>query len=149
MTMGRPTLCTPDTSDAICEGIADGKSLEEILRAPGMPTSTTVRRWIRENEDFRRNYASAREDQAHADDDKIRQITHKVLGGELDPAAARVAIDALKWTAGKRLPKIYGDKSTLDVNVVHSELSDAELLDSVRKRAERLGLPIPDAEILE
>jgi hypothetical protein len=30
--------------------------------------------------------------------------------------AARAAIDALKWTAGKRQPKKYGDKLDLDIN---------------------------------
>ncbi len=32
------------------------------------------------------------------------------MDGKLDPNAARVAIDAYKWAAGKRKPKVYGDK---------------------------------------
>ena len=30
--------------------------------------------------------------------------------GLIDPNAARVAIDAYKWSAGKRKPKKYGEK---------------------------------------
>ncbi|MTH65061.1 hypothetical protein [Paracoccus shanxieyensis] len=100
---------------AICEAIAEGKSLVQTLKAKGMPGYTAVMNWLREDEDFAASYARAREAQADADADKISFIASEVAAGNMDPQAARVAIDALKWTAGKRQPKKYGDK--LDMNI--------------------------------
>ena len=34
----------------------------------------------------------------------------KVLNEEVNPNAARVALDALKWTAARMQPKRYGDR---------------------------------------
>jgi len=47
---------------------------------------------------------------ADADADKIADVAKRVEDGLLDPNAARVAIDAYKWSAGKRRPKRYGEK---------------------------------------
>ena len=44
-----------------------------------------------------------------------------VLAEEVNPNAARVAIDALKWTASRLLPKRYGDRLDVqhgDINVI-------------------------------
>ena len=101
--------------EAICEAIACGQSLLQTLRESGMPHYATVMRWLEADESFRENYARAREAQGDADADQVGDIVAKVLSGEIDPQAARVAIDALKWSAGKRLPKKYGDKLGLDV----------------------------------
>ena len=101
---------------AICEAIASGDSLVKILRESGMPGYRTVMTWLSEDETFQQNYARAREDQGDAYADRIDDVADRVLTGEIDPQAARVAIDALKWSAGKRLPKKYGDKLGLDVN---------------------------------
>ena len=100
---------------AICEAIACGQSLLQILREKGMPNYSTVMRWLEADESFRDNYARAREAQGDAYADRIDDVADRVLSGEIDPQAARVAIDALKWSAGKRLPKKYGDKLGLDV----------------------------------
>ena len=100
----------------ICEAIASGSSLLQHLRKKGMPGYTTVMKWLAADPDFQANYARAREAQADADADKIGDIVDRVLAGKLDPQAARAAIDALKWTAGKRQPKKYGDKLDLDIN---------------------------------
>ncbi len=64
------------------------------------------------SETFAQHYARAREAQADVYADKIGTIGYAVLGAELPPDAARVAIDAFKWTAGKMKPKVYGEKIT-------------------------------------
>lgn len=79
-----------------------------------MPGYSTFMRWLSEDEQLRDNYARAREAQGDADADKINHIARGVLSGEYEPAAANVAINALKWTAAKRQPKKYSDK--LDLN---------------------------------
>ena len=45
--------------------------------------------------------------------ERILELAEEVVAGKLDPAAARVAIDALKWTASKLKPKRYGDTQRL------------------------------------
>ena len=111
--IGRPSVFTQDIADRICEAIAEGTPVARILDAPGMPGRTTMYRWLQENEAFRNKHARAREDSADADADEIASVARKVLEGKIDPQAARVGIDALKWAASMRKPKVYG--SRLDV----------------------------------
>ena len=113
--MGRPSSFNEAIAGEICERIADGESLRAICADEDYPDRKTVFRWLADPEraDFRRQYALARETSADADDDDIRDIAGRVEAGKLDPQAARVAIDAKKWSAGKRKPKVYGDASTL------------------------------------
>lgn len=113
--MARPTSYNEAVAHDICERIADGESLRSICEGDEYPDRRTVNRWLADPEraEFRRQYALAREASADADDDDIRDIARRVEKGELDPQAARVAIDAKKWSAGKRKPKVYGDASTL------------------------------------
>lgn len=111
--IGRPSGFTQEIADELCDRISCGESLKSILREDGKPAESMVYRWLRENEAFREQYARAREEMAEADADTVGDIGHRVLAGELDPQAARVAIDALKWSAGKRNAKKYGDKVQL------------------------------------
>lgn len=99
-----------ETFDAICEAMAEGKSLRNICKQGGMPNITTVWRWSNMNDDLRKQYAHARELQADAQFERIGDIVDDVETGTLDPAQARTMIDALKWTAGKLRPKSYGEK---------------------------------------
>lgn len=111
--MGRPSDFTQATADAICGRLCEGESLRSICRDENMPHLSTVMRWLAADESFREQYARAREAQGEADADLVGDIGARVLSGELDPQAARVAMDAAKWSAGKRLPKKYGDKLEL------------------------------------
>ena len=126
MTMGRPPMpFNEGAAEQILEAIADGIGLVTFLKSrPDMPSYPTVMRWVRDNPDFAANYAQAREDMADHDADKIADVAVAVSKGLMDPAAARVAIDAYKWSAGKRRPKRYGDKleieQTSNVAVTHT-----------------------------
>ncbi|CAN7308035.1 hypothetical protein LJR164_001622 [Phenylobacterium sp. LjRoot164] len=116
--MGRPSSFTPEIANEICERIGASESLRRICLDPHIPEVSTVIRWLaREDEpyvSFRAQYVHAREVQADTDADDIGDIGRRTLSGEYDPQAARVAIDALKWSAGKRAPKKYGDKVDLN-----------------------------------
>lgn len=103
----------PDEAAEICFRISEGESLAAVCRDDALPSVRTVMRWLAENEEFRQDYARAREAKADADADNIGDIAARVLSGEYDPQAARVAIDALKWAASKMQPKKYGDKLEL------------------------------------
>lgn len=112
MPVGRPPMpFTDEVADRILHGIAEGNSLVSILKEDDeLPSYTTVMKWLKEYPEFAANYARAREDQADHDADKIGDIAEQVVKGKIDPQAARVAIDAYKWAAGKRKPKVYGEK---------------------------------------
>ncbi len=80
-----------------------------------MPAESTIRRWLRMYEQFRSEYARAREESAHASADLVKSYADRTASGTMKPDAARVAIDAEKWIAGKRKPKVYGDRQILDL----------------------------------
>lgn len=114
-----------EIADEICALLIEGKSLAEICRMDGMPKYRAVFYRLLKDEDFAYDYARAREAQADTDADAIGDISRKVLLGEVEPSAARVAIDALKWTAGKRKPKVYGEK--LDVTSGGEKINAIEM----------------------
>ncbi len=126
---------TPDDIAAhkatICERIAGGESLRQILEADGMPASSTVFMWLADDSTFSEQYARAREAQADAVFDDILSIADdgtndwmerknsdgQNIGWQENGEALRrsqLRIDARKWMAGKLKPKKYGDK--LDIN---------------------------------
>lgn len=110
---------TPEIGILICQEIAECKTLNEVAELIGY-SRRVILKWLAANTDFQKAYALAHELQGDHDADSIRDIVRRVVGklkeGEerLSAADARVAIDALKWTAGKRKPKVYGDKVELD-----------------------------------
>ena len=109
--IGRPSDFTDEIGEAICDRLADGESLRAICEDADMPTRRTVFRWLRRQEHatFCHQYARAREVAGEADADDVGHYSRKAAEGEIEPAAARAAIDGLKWSAGKRQPKKYGD----------------------------------------
>ncbi len=146
--MGRPPIPYDEAiADFICEKIADGRGLVSVLKEnEGLPSYGTIMKWCRENPDFLQKYTKALEDMADHDADRITDVAEGTLKGKYDPAAARVAIDAFKWSAGKRRPKKYGDKLEIEqsgsVAVTHtldvSNLSMEEL-DALEKALGRNG----------
>lgn len=106
--MGRPSEFSDDAESAILEIIRNGGTLDEAAEAAKV-SARTVLRWLEAGDEFRRKYAQAREDQGDWFADKIALIA-------LDPAREgsdiTARVNALKWLAGKRKPKVYGDKIT-------------------------------------
>ncbi len=107
---GRPSSYSEAWAQEICDWLADGGSLREWCSQEGHPSFASVYRWIDSIEGFRDDYARARELQAHNDGDRMNEIALKLAKGEIAPDVARVMADILKWTAGKRAAKFYGDK---------------------------------------
>ena len=112
MTLGRPKIpFDQDIADQICEAIASGSGLVPFLEEnKELPRYSTVMRWAREFPNFLEEYTRARDDSADLDADRVAEVAQAVRDGKIAPDAARVAIDAYKWSAGKRKPKKYGDK---------------------------------------
>ena len=113
--MARPSSYTKETGDEICQRIENGETIRQICADKDMPAWNTIRTWLQQFEAFQAQYARARENSAHASADLIQELADRARNGDLEPNAARVAIDAHKWLAGKRKPKVYGDRQIVDV----------------------------------
>ena len=105
--------------EKIINKLSVGDSLKAILeKDKDLPSRPIVYEWLNKNhnkfdESFLNNYIRAREDSADLDAEKLEEIAEKTLTGVYDPSSARVAADILKWTAGRKKPKKYGDKLEL------------------------------------
>lgn len=87
-----------------------------------MPSLQTFYRWLRENREFRESYEKAKDDSADTMASKIHSVANEppergTIDGKVDGGWVqyqRLRVDALKWTASKLKPKVYGDK--IDLN---------------------------------
>lgn len=122
-------------ADAICEGLADARSLRSICLEPDMPSQSTVFRWLADDRfsAFREQYTRAREAQADAmfdemldiaDDGTNDWIERKRGDGSSYEAfnkenveRSKLRVEARKWMAGKLRPKVYGEKVDVDLTV--------------------------------
>lgn len=112
MPAGRPSEFTQEVADAICERLAGGESLRSICADEDMPSRSGVLKWLScgDHPAFVVQYARAREMAADSDADDIAHYSRQAASGDIEPAAATAAINGLKWSAGKRAPKKYGEK---------------------------------------
>jgi hypothetical protein len=116
----KPTVVTDEILEEMCARLTDGQSLRRICNDAHMPTRQQVFRLLGrpgpENQPLRDHYARATTASATAFADTIVYYNEEVAAKRMDPAAARVAIDALKWTAGKQQPKKYGDATQMKIS---------------------------------
>ena len=68
---------------------------------------------INGDEALQTRYARAREARGHAQGEAVGELGQAVLAGVYPPDVARVALDAMKWSAARMAPKVYGDKVDL------------------------------------
>lgn len=132
-------------AEAILERLPN-QSLLTILKTEGMPKYRAVMRRLRNDEQFRADYAQAMEDRADHDAERVaelaridRAIIRKVESGTLDPKRARAMIqaskeaaDKAKWSAGVRRAKVYGARLDLNhsgsITSTPAELTEEQIL---------------------
>lgn len=125
---GRPSSFTQEIADQICERLSLGESLRSICRDEAMPSQSMVFRWLSSDQQFREQYAHAREVQADSWADDILEIADDKSGDEIvDPesgnsrfnseyaARSRLRVDTRKWLMARMAPKKYGEKITQEV----------------------------------
>lgn len=101
-----------------------------------MPSVQACMKWLNNDENFYRQYQTARENQGDLYGEMINDIAIELLTGQrTDFQNCRVAIDALKWTVSKMNSK-WSDRQVLDVNQNNyvSELSRVQ--DVIKQRLE-------------
>lgn len=127
------TKYTAERGDLICQYVAEGESMRTIAKRKGTPAISTIFKWLRENEEFSKQYARAKEDAADAlvedildiadngTNDYIKKLNKDgaVVGYLVNGEAiqrSRVRIDTRKWLAMKLKPKKYGDRLAVESN---------------------------------
>ena len=103
-----------DKADKICAMIADGVSLRSASKQHDV-NDTTFLSWCDLIPELDEQYTRAREARGVYYGDRIGEVVEKTITGEIDPAAARAAIDGLKWTAARMASKRLGDKIQAEV----------------------------------
>jgi hypothetical protein len=136
--MARALAYTQEKGDRICELLVEGRSLRSICAGEkGMPSAAVICRWLAEHEDFRRQYARAREAQADSlvdetldivDDGRndwmeIHSKAGESLGYKLNGEAisrSKLRVEQRRWLAARLAPKKYGDKAEVATDAVDS-----------------------------
>ena len=156
--MGAPSTFSQHYANVICTRIAEGESLREIIKTPGMPDRSTVYDWLLRHPEFADQYTRAREEQADTLADEIIAIadeqpeiipvvdkrTGELIEHKLDNAFLqwqKNRIDARKWTAMKLKPKKYGERVALAGDAenpikVEAEVQAENLLSAMLKNVE-------------
>ena len=118
--------------DTLCEQVAEGKTLRQI--SASMKLSVGMLLKMVAVPPYSEQYTRARESAADLFEADI--ITAAMAVTPETAAADRVQIEALKWVAGRRAPKKYGDRIQQDVTV---DVKDglAEKMAAARERAQR------------
>ncbi|NLE05816.1 MAG: hypothetical protein GX638_13605 [Crenarchaeota archaeon] len=121
-----------DIFDKVIEDIINGLSVRRILKREGMPSYNHLSKWIDARPEWGKRYARAKQESAEADADNVNYIAELCLSGEIDPSVARVAIDAYKWSSGKKKPKKYGDMVKIDYNQIDDDVKPDVDFDDIK-----------------
>jgi len=166
--MGRPSSYTSEVALAICTRLVDGESLRAICLSEDMPDRGTVFRWLETYEEFRSQYARAREAQADTLADEITHIAdtpqigvvRKITDDGVEVTEEdmlghrRLQIDARKWIAAKLKPKKYGEKLAIgggddpikvNSHVTHASAAALQRVGELLTRATTIGSPGEDS----
>lgn len=123
--IGRPSKYSKRTTLRLCAELSQGRSMREVCKDEDMPDQKTIHAWISRYPDFLLQYTRAKELSALADAEVMDSLLGDVLVGKIDPQAARVAADIIKWTSAIKQPTKYGTK----LNLNHSGSVSFESLD--------------------
>ena len=142
MGIGRPSSYSEERADILLERIAKGELINKICAEEGMPSLTTIHRWLDAVPGFRQRYADARTLQA----DSLAEMAIDAAASATpaDANVARVRFDAYRWLASKVAPRTYGDK--LDVNHSGQITLEAMVTSSLAPVIEARALPPPDGD---
>lgn len=139
---------TPAVADRLFEGIMSGRSVRSICDDEGMPSKTSVMRWLAADEEFAARYAAAKAIQAELLADEMIAIAdtpeegtktiQKATGTEITTGDMvehrKLRISTRQWMLARLLPKKYGDRIQQEITgrdggpvVIAGAPSDADL----------------------
>lgn len=143
---GRPSAYKRDVANIILARLAEGQSLKSICNDKGLPSMSTVFKWMSEDTDgFSEKYARAKREGAEAWAEEILDISDDATNDWMennkpdDPGwkfngeavqRSRLRVDSRKWLLSKLIPKKYGEK----LDVEHSGEVKVSLWEKTRKK---------------
>jgi hypothetical protein len=121
----------------------DARSLRDVCQDADMPSYRTAYDWLNADPDLRARYEMARAERGDFHGEQVLEIARQVREGELDPQAGKVAMDGVKWSAGRMAPKAWGDRSQLDMNVSRDPAEDhvSAVLELAERKKQRALTP--------
>ena len=142
-TIGRPSTYTPATAELICARLADGETVTEIAKTPGMPSRQTVHKWRMRMPAFDALYHRARAIGMESMSDDTLLIADDDTGdtqadGTPNPTnvnRARLQVHARHFLMGKLNRHVYGDRQTVE----HTGTVEHAVTLSDRERMRRLA----------
>lgn len=150
----------------ICERMALGETVADIIKAKDMPDEKSIYRWRKSQPEFGQSYARARVDQMHAWADQIVTLADGAEGGfrvvvpvdddilqriektgmvefrfnRKHVTEADLQIKTRQWLMARLAPDDFGEKSTVNHHHNFEDKDDAELRAEFRNAAEKAGL---------
>lgn len=127
---GRPSSYTKELADKVCQAIADGNSVRKVCAMKGMPSMSSVFKWLGQHAEFAEQYARACNERREVRKEQLLDIP---TDPDIDPQRGRLLSDNIKWVLAKEEPKKYGDKLAVggadDLGPIRSaaELTDDQL----------------------
>lgn len=135
---GRPSTYNIDLASEICEDVAGGGNIMDVLdKKKSYPSWPTFRRWKRDHIELRTLYVNAIQDKSEAVLFEIDQTLQELREGLIDASTANVIIQTLKWKAAKFYPKMFGDNKGIDITTKGESIKDLTP-EQARKQAKKL-----------
>lgn len=125
---------------SVLEGISSVKSLPTVCKEKGISAHRIYQK-IKEDESFGQQYARACDERTFKLAESILDDIEEAKQHVIDPATARVSIDAKKWLLSKLEPKKYGDKSAVELTGAEGgpvAMSHTVDMDAIRELNEML-----------
>lgn len=108
----RVTAYDAKVAETILMKIADGATLREIAKIPGMPTKSTIQRWIMKYPELAQAWKAAREMSASSLEEEaldMARVLKKQTGFTGTKVRAfEVAMNQFRWSAAHRDPATFG-----------------------------------------
>jgi hypothetical protein len=125
MSVGRPSTCTPEIIESICDRIAQGELLPALCKEHGVSIWAFLRA-VDAQPDGAQLYARARETRLSLWAEEITEIADSPQEGQTIEETAdgvkikrgdmtehrKIRIDARKWLLARLASQLYGDKIT-------------------------------------
>jgi len=114
MPAGRPSEYDKELCLLICEDVANGGNIMDVLQSnEDYPSWSTFRRWKRDNDELRTLYINSVQDKAEALEKEMDEYRDMLLLKVIDAATYNTLVQTLKWKMAKFYPKMFGDNSKL------------------------------------
>ena len=103
---GRASTYTDAMAERVCSAIANGASMTEVVRTPGMPSFKAIYGWMKRRPEFEAMYVEACAARAFVFAMEIEDVVERVRLG-VPPSALEREIAQIEGRAGRLTPKLH------------------------------------------